>query len=61
MVVAHVILVSAQVLLVVTFGLWTSDFGLTISSMLRHCVLVETPVKMQGDKTLGELRLQIGT
>ena len=29
--------------------------------MLRHCVLVETPVKMQGDKTLGELRLQIGT
>ena len=29
-VVAHVILVSAQVLLVLTLGLWTSDLGLTI-------------------------------
>ena len=29
--VAHVILVSAQVLLVLTLGLWTSDLGLTIS------------------------------
>ena len=28
MLVAHVILVSAQVLLVLTLGLWTSDFGL---------------------------------
>ena len=26
----HVILVSAQVLLVLTWGLWTSDLGLTI-------------------------------
>ena len=29
-VLAHVILVSAQVLLVLTLGLWTSDLGLTI-------------------------------
>ena len=28
-VVAHVILVSAQVLLVLSLGLWTSDLGLT--------------------------------
>ena len=27
---AHVILVSAQVLLVLTLGLWTLDLGLTI-------------------------------
>ena len=31
MLVAHVILVSAQVLLVLTLGLWTSDLGLTIN------------------------------
>ena len=36
-VVAHVILVSAQVLLVLTFGLWTSDLGLTMmSSFITH-------------------------
>ena len=32
-VVAHVILVSAQVLLVLTLGLWTSDLGLTMSAV----------------------------
>ena len=31
-VVAHVILVSAQVLLVLTFGLWTLDFGLGLDN-----------------------------
>ena len=31
--VAHVILVSAQVLLVLTLGLWTSDLGLTTSTI----------------------------
>ena len=31
-VVAHVIIVSAQVLLVLTLGLWTLDLGLTITS-----------------------------
>ena len=37
---AHVILVSAQVLLVLTLGLWTSDLGLTIElSMLYLCVI----------------------
>ena len=34
-VVAHVILVSAQVLLVLTLGLWTSDLGLTIVTIGR--------------------------
>ena len=36
MVVAHVILVSAQVLLVLTLGLWTSDLGLTIKALLDY-------------------------
>ena len=31
-VVAHVILVSAQVLLVLTLGLWTLDFGLGLDN-----------------------------
>ena len=35
-VVAHVILVSAQVLLVLTLGLWTSDLGLTIHIVKCH-------------------------
>ena len=34
MLVAHVILVSAQVLLVLTLGLWTLDLGLTINYFL---------------------------
>ena len=32
--VAHVILVSAQVLLVLTLGLWTLDFGLGLDNIL---------------------------
>ena len=32
-VVAHVILVSAQVLTVLTLGLWTLDLGLTIGGV----------------------------
>ncbi len=36
-VVAHVILVSAQVLLVLTLGLLTSDLGLTISMISESC------------------------
>ena len=34
--VAHVILVSAQVLSVLTLGLWTSDLGLTILRMMAN-------------------------
>ena len=36
---AHVILVSAQVLLVLTLGLWTSDLSLTILSFLFDVIL----------------------
>ena len=35
-VVAHVILVSAQVLLVLTLGLWTLDFGLGLDNNFRR-------------------------
>ena len=37
MVVAHVILVSAKVLLVLTLGLWTFDFGLGLDNNCRKC------------------------
>ena len=39
----HVILVSAQVLLILTLGLWTSDLGLTI---------LKTREQRQSSKTL---------
>ncbi len=39
MVVAHVILVSPQVLMVLTLGLWTLDFGLG----LDHIFLLDFP------------------
>ena len=35
-VVAHVTLVSAQVVLVLTLGFWTSDLGLTIIYPSKH-------------------------
>ena len=44
MVVAHMILVSAQVLLVLTLGLWTSDLGLTIIP-----TLLKASITSEGD------------
>ena len=39
MLVAHVILVSAQVLLVLTLGLWTLDFGLGLDNFKCYLII----------------------
>ena len=42
--VAHVILVSAQVLLVLTLCPWTLDFGLGLDNIVRHGLAMETQI-----------------
>ena len=46
-VVSHVILVSAEVLLVLTLGLWTSDLGLTITFASWHCISIPACVSIK--------------
>ena len=61
MVVAHVILVSAQVLLVLTLGLWTLDFGLgldnTVFSLVRTAAVRSLRKLAVGNQALAILAL----
>ena len=54
--VAHVILVSAQVLLVLTLGLWTSDLGLTI---LHNSGINNSEIKKVKHLSKGEKKAQV--
>ena len=51
-VVAPVIFVSAQVLLVLTLGLWTSDLGLTISVLYKKLLIQYVPEKSMSFSTI---------